>query len=267
MAKRDIPVFDHPIIETHCHLDYLEGEALEAVVNAAHAVNVTDLITISVSPENLATVRQISQRFDRVFATQGIHPHEAESFNADVEAEIRAHVSDDEIVAVGEIGLDYFYDHADRRQQQHAFERQLQIACDSDLPIVVHAREADADTQAILANFSRSLRKKGVIHSFTAGPELAEFCLSEGFHLGFNGIITFNKADNVRAIVDMTPIEQMLVETDSPYLTPVPYRGKPNAPKYIPFVCEKIAEIKGLPVAAVLPTLYDNAQQVFAMGL
>lgn len=266
MAKRDIPVFSHPIIETHCHLDYLEGDELSAVVSAATAVNVEQLITIAVSPKNLATVRQITGQFDNVFGTQGIHPHEANDYNDEVDSEIRQHVGDAKIVAVGEIGLDYFYDHGDRKKQQIAFERQLQIACEANLPIVVHAREADDDTRAILRNFSEPLKRKGVIHSFTAGPELAEFCLSEGFYLGFNGIITFNKADNVRAIVDMTPVEQMLVETDSPYLTPVPYRGKPNQPKYVPFVCEKIAEIKGMPVEALLPTLYKNSKQLFDLG-
>ncbi|WP_119395733.1 TatD family hydrolase [Salinibius halmophilus] len=265
MAKRDIPVYSHPIIETHCHLDYLEGDELSAVVSAAQAVNVEQLITIAVSPGNLSTVRQIAGQFDNVFCTQGVHPHEAEDYNDDVDSEIRQHLADSKVVAVGEIGLDYFYDHADRKQQQIAFERQLQIACEADLPIVVHARDADDDTQAILRNFSTPLKRKGVIHSFTAGVELAEFCLSEGFHLGFNGIITFNKAENVRDIVRLTPIEQMLVETDSPYLTPVPYRGKPNQPKYVPFVCEKIAEIKGVTVESLLPELYQNSKQVFKL--
>lgn len=266
MAKRDIPVYSHPIIETHCHLDYLEADELETVVAAAKAVNVEQIITIAVSPKNLATVRTIADQFDHVHCTQGIHPHEADDYNAAVEEEIRHYASSPKVVAIGEIGLDYFYDHADRHNQQTAFERQLQIACDADLPIVVHAREADDDTQAILRNFSSALKRKGVIHSFTAGPQLAEFCLAEGFYLGFNGIITFNKADNVRQIVEMTPIEQMLVETDSPYLTPVPYRGKPNQPKYVPFVCEKIAAIKALPVESILPTLYGNSKQLFGLN-
>lgn len=260
--KRDIPVFEQPIIETHCHLDYLDGDDLDAALTDAFAVNVEKIVTISVSPDNLAKVRTLAQH-DRIWGTQGIHPHEAELYTDDTEAEIRAHGADDKIVAIGEIGLDYYYDHADRQVQQKVFERQLQMAVELDKPIVVHTREADDDCRAILSNYSQHLKKKGVIHSFTSGLALAEFCLSEGFMLGFNGIITFNRADNVREVLDATPLDQMVTETDAPYLTPVPYRGKPNAPKYLPFIVEKIAEVKGLDTAEVLTQTYQNAQRLF----
>lgn len=260
--KRDIPVFEQSIIETHCHLDYLDGEGLEAALSEASAVNIEKIVTISVSPDNLATVRGLTAR-ENIWGTQGIHPHEAELFTDEAEAEIRAHGGDDKIVAIGEIGLDYYYDHADRKVQQQVFERQLQIAVDLDLPIVVHTREADDDCRAILSNYSAHLKKKGVIHSFTSGLALAEYCLSEGFMLGFNGIITFNKAENVREVLGATPLEQMLTETDAPYLTPAPYRGKPNAPKYLPFIVEKIAEVKNVPVETVLQQTYANAQRLF----
>ncbi|EAR09864.1 TatD family hydrolase [Reinekea blandensis] len=260
--KRDIPVFEQPIIETHCHLDYLEGDDLDAALAEALAVNVEKIVTISVSPDNLAKVRQLTGH-ERIWGTQGIHPHEAELFTDETETEIRAHGGDDKIVAIGEIGLDYYYDHADRKVQQQVFERQLQIAVDLDKPIVVHTREADDDCRAILSNYSQHLKKKGVIHSFTSSLALAEYCLGEGFMLGFNGIITFNRAENVREVLDATPLDQMVTETDAPYLTPAPYRGKPNAPKYLPFIVEKIAEVKGLDCAAVLTQTYDNAQRLF----
>lgn len=260
--KRDIPVFEQPIIETHCHLDYLEGEDLDATLSDAFAVNVEKIVTISVSPDNLAKVRGLAQR-ERIWGTQGIHPHEAELFTDETETEIRAHGGGDKIVAIGEIGLDYYYDHADRKVQQQVFERQLQIAVELDKPIVVHTREADDDCRAILSNYSQHLKKKGVIHSFTSGLALAEYCLSEGFMLGFNGIITFNRAENVREVLGATPLDQMVTETDAPYLTPVPYRGKPNAPKYLPFIVEKIAEVKGLDTREVLTQTYQNAQRLF----
>ena len=134
------------------------------------------------------------------------------------------------------------------------------------MPVVIHTREADADTRAILSNFSDQLQRKGVIHSFTSSLELAEYCLGEGFCLGFNGIATFNQADNVRAVVAATPLRQILLETDAPYLTPVPYRGKPNAPYYLPFIAEKIAEIKSCDIEQLLAQAWGNSMELFFPG-
>ncbi|MEZ5534158.1 MAG: TatD family hydrolase [Thiolinea sp.] len=261
--KRDIPVFDHPLIETHCHLDYLEGDALEAALQAAADVNVERIITIAVSPDNLATVCNLVSRYEQVWGTQGIHPHDASEYSDIVDAQIRANATHNKILAIGEIGLDYYYEHSDRAVQREVFERQLQIAIDLDMPVVIHTREADEDMQAILSNFVSRMPKRGVIHSFTSGPELAEYCLSEGFHLGFNGISTFNQADNVREIIAMTPVEQILFETDAPYLTPVPYRGRKNEPKYLPFIAEQVAEVKGVSLDDLLPQVRANSLELF----
>lgn len=261
--KRAIPVFNHPLIETHCHLDYLECEALQAVLQMAEAVNVERIITIGVSPDNLAKVMALVDEYPQVWGTQGIHPHDANDYTADVEAQIRANAMHPKILAIGEIGLDYHYDYSDRLKQRAAFENQLQIAVDLDMPIVVHTREADEDTQAILQNFSSQLKKRGVIHSFTSGKALAEYCLSEGFCLGFNGISTFKPADNVREIIALTPPDKILFETDSPYLTPVPYRGHKNEPKYLPFIAEQVAAVKGIPLETLLPQVWQNSIDVF----
>ncbi|MDX1458125.1 MAG: TatD family hydrolase [Marinobacter sp.] len=261
--KREIPIFEHPLIETHCHLDYLKDRPLEETLAEAQRVNVEKVVTIAVSPGNLARVRELSQIASWVYGTQGIHPHDAEQYSDDVDAEIRAHAGDEKIVAVGEIGLDYFYDNADRAVQREVFRRQLQIASEADQPVVIHSREADDDTIAILQEFEQTLTRRGVIHSFTSGPGLARYAIDQGWCLGFNGIATFNKAENVRDIIRMTPIEQILLETDAPFLTPVPYRGRENAPFYIPFVAEKVAEVKELPIEQVLITTYRNSLRTF----
>jgi TatD DNase family protein len=261
--KRDIPVFEHPIIETHCHLDYLEDRTLDEVVNDAKLVNIERIITIAVSAGNLDKVLAMTKANETIWGTQGIHPHDAEEYNDDVEAKIRENAKNERIVAIGEIGLDYFYDHCDRAKQRAAFESQLQIAIDLSMPIVVHTREADEDTQAILQNFVGQMPKRGVIHSFTSGKSLAEYCLGEGFHLGFNGISTFKTAENVREIVELTPVEKILFETDAPYLTPVPYRGTTNEPKYLPFIAEHIASVKQVPVEALLPQVWKNSMELF----
>lgn len=261
--RRDIPVFDHPIIETHCHLDYLKDQPLADILEQSRKVNIERVITIAVSPDNLEVVRKLSYVAPWVYGTQGIHPHEAERYSDAVEAEIREHARDQKIVAIGEIGLDYYYDNADRGIQRTVFRRQLQIACDNQRPVVIHSRDADDDTIAILKEFENSLERRGVIHSFTSGPGLAQYALDQGWCLGFNGITSFNKAENVRDIVRMTPIEQILLETDAPFLTPAPYRGRENAPFYLPFIAEKIAEVKELPLDQVLSQTYLNSLRTF----
>lgn len=260
---RPVPRFNTPIIETHCHLDYLAPDALDGVLQQARDVGVERFVTIAVSVDNLSVVRALAQHADDIWGTQGIHPHEADSWNGDVAQAVYEGAQAARIVAIGEIGLDYHYDHADRRAQAVAFEAQLAMAQELELPVVIHTRDADEDTRAILANASKSLRKKGVIHSFTSGLSLAEYCLSEGFYLGFNGITTFNRAENVRDVVRATPVDQLVLETDSPYLTPVPYRGRVNSPLYLPLIAEKIAELKEIDVEQLLTITRRNSLALF----
>lgn len=261
--RREIPRFETPIIETHCHLDYLKNQDVNEVLDNARRVGVDRFITISVSPENFDTVAVLADSHETVWATQGVHPHEADAFDFQVAQSLRRRCRGPKIVAVGEIGLDYHYEHSDRDSQRNAFEAQLDIAAELDLPVVIHTRDADQDTRDILANFTGQLRAGGVIHSFTSGMALAEYCLAEGFTLGFNGITTFKKADNVRAVVKATPLEQLVLETDAPYLTPEPYRGRPNEPCYLPFVGEQIASLKGIDVESLLQHARANSLRLF----
>lgn len=263
-TKRPIPIFQTPLIESHCHLDYLSEHDLDEVLKACAAHGIEKIITISVSPENIQKVYELSQNTEHVYCTQGIHPHEAKEWSERVEVIMNKNLSAPHVVAVGEIGLDYHYDNSPRKQQRDVFERQLQLACDHNLPVVIHSREAEQDTMDILKNFpSKKLRRRGVIHSFTSKIELAEFVLDQGFYLGFNGIITFKSADEVRKAVQICPVERLLLETDAPFLTPVPYRGRQNAPFYLPFVAEKMAEQKAWKVEDLLKQVYQNTQELF----
>lgn len=268
MSKKHppIPLFDYPITETHCHLDFLDEAILDTVINTAVEHGVHRFVTIGTAPENLDRVIEISAKHENVWCTLGVHPHDAKSVNKDVLDFIQSQsTAANKVIAIGEIGLDYHYEYSDRKIQQQVFESQMQLACDLNLPVVIHSREADEDTKAILANFTRKLQNKGVIHSFTSGIKLAEYCLSEDFMLGFNGIVTFNKAENVREVLHLTPLEQLVVETDSPYLTPVPYRGKDNEPKYLPFIVARIAEEKGITIDQLLQILERNATRLFPL--
>ena len=261
--KREIPQYGVPIIETHFHLDYLkEGSAAEILADA-RAQGVERLMTISVEPENMPVALGLAHEHDNLYATLGVHPHEAAKFADSTEAFIRANVADDKVVAIGEIGLDYYYDHCDREVQRQGFRRQLALAVEFGMPVVIHTREADGDTIEILREFAPQMARKGVVHSFTSGLELAKVAVELGFCLGINGIVTFNKAENVREVVAATPLTNLLLETDAPFLTPVPYRGMENAPKYLPFVAEKMADVKQVPVETLLEQVYQNSLRTF----
>lgn len=251
------------LIETHCHLDYLKAEPLEELLKKAEEAQIQKIITIGVAPENLDSVREISLKHEKVYYTQGIHPHDAKDASEVEFNKISQRSLEKKMVAVGEIGLDYHYNNSPVDVQRRVFEKQLQLACDRDLPVVIHTREADEDTIAILKNFSSTLKRKGVIHSFTSTKDLAEWVLGDGFYLGFNGIITFKKAENVQEVVKMAPMERILLETDSPFLTPVPHRGKENAPHYLPFIALKVAELKGLQTEVVRSQALQNSLTCF----
>ncbi len=251
------------LIETHCHLDYLKAEPLEEIRQKISEAGILKVITIGVDPHNLDRVKELSETFPEVYFTQGIHPHDAKEATEVEFNKISTRAALPKMVAVGEIGLDYHYNNSPQDIQKTVFEKQLQLACDHDLPVVIHTREADEDTKAIIKNFSRYLKRKGVLHSFTSSIELAEFVLNEGFYLGFNGIITFKKAENVQEVVKITPPSRILFETDSPFLTPVPHRGKENAPYFLPFIASKIAELKDLNLEELKKQVWENSLNCF----
>src|SRR5690606_484770 len=176
---------------THCHLDYLKSLPFEELLQKIQEAGIEKIVTIGVDPQNLDSVLKLSEEHSQIYFTQGIHPHDAKEIkNEDLE-KIRTRASLPKMVAVGEIGLDYHYNNSLPDIQKKYFREQLQIAAENDLPVVIHTREADEDTKEILKEFSPLLKRKGVLHSFTSGRELAEYALSEDFYLGFNGIITF----------------------------------------------------------------------------
>ncbi len=266
-SRREIPSFKQSIIETHFHLDMLKAFSRDEIVEKSRFHNIEKMITISTNPNNLDEVILIAETYPNIFCTQGLHPHEGKEWNENVKAHVLKNLNDPiknkKIVAIGEIGLDFYYSKSPRQEQLAAFEEQLQIAVEHNLPVVIHSRDADEDTIAILKNFSASLKQKGVIHSFTSGLELARFAIEECFYLGFNGIITFKNAENVREALRITPLEHILLETDSPFLTPDPYRGVENAPYYLPFIAEKIAEVKAVTLEEVLINAYQNSLRLF----
>lgn len=251
------------IIETHCHLDYLENEPLEDILQKSKDQGVEKIITISVEPDNFEAVFKLAQTYPEVYFTQGIHPHDAKKSTKAALKTIRERCSHEKMLAVGEIGLDYYYNHSPREIQLKIFEEQLNIAIEENKPVVIHSREADADMMSMLGKYGPKLPKSGVIHSFTSTQELAEVALENNFYIGFNGIITFKSAQNVRDILNIVPIEKILIETDAPFLTPTPHRGKENAPFYLPHILAKVSEIKELSEQEASEIIYKNSQELF----
>lgn len=202
----------------------------------------------------------------QVYGSLGVHPHQAKDYSDEVDALIRQHANTHKIVAIGEVGLDYHYDHSPRQIQRDVFERQIQLSIDLNLPLILHTREAEDDTLAMIKNFEGQLKKSGVFHCYTSNLQLAEYALAQDFKLGFNGVVTFKAAENVREILTMTPVNSILLETDAPFLAPLPYRGQENAPKYLPWVVKKIAEVKKIDPEELLATIYCNTTKLFELN-
>ena len=233
-------------IETHCHLDSLKEKSIDETVAAAAAVGVDKIITIAVNPQNLESVCQIAMQFENVYTTQGVHPHDAKNFSVEVLSQIQKNaLKHKKVVAIGEIGLDYHYNFSTPEEQKEVFDQQLQLAVQLNLPVVIHSREADDDMIFFLEKYGPLLTRKGVLHSFSSTLKLAEVAIKQGFSLGFNGIITFKTADLVREALKITPLHQLVLETDSPYLAPTPHRGKENNPSFIPLIAQKAYAIRG----------------------
>ena len=235
------------MIDSHAHLDYAQlSDDLEGVLARAAEAGVSHIITIGVKLTTADRPKALAEAHDNIWCSVGIHPHEAgsEPDAANIDA-ILASADHPKCVAIGEAGLDYFYDYASPKQQEDSFRAQIAVARCLDLPIIVHARDADNDVAAILENEMEKGDFRGVLHCFSSGAELAERAIDIGFYISFSGILTFNKAEDLRAIATNIPEDRILVETDSPYLAPVPYRGRTNEPAYTAHILEKLATVRG----------------------
>jgi TatD DNase family protein len=245
--------------DTHCHLGWEGSSAGEQVADAA-AAGVERLITIGTHDETSQTAIRVASEHDNVWATVGLHPHEA-SFGVDTIAPL---AGADRVVAIGECGLDYFYEHSPRDAQREAFAAQIGLAHQHGLALVIHTREAWDDTFEILE--AEGVPDRLVFHCFTGGPEEAKRCLDVGGHLSFSGIISFKNAADIREAAAMCPPDRLLVETDSPYLAPVPHRGQENRPAWVAVVGEAVAAARGEEPAEVARNTWVNAERVFDLG-
>ena len=248
------------IIDTHAHLDMLNDPKL--AIEEALSVGVKKIIIPGVEPDTFEKVLDLAYKYENVYAQLGVHPSEAQKFNDDIAKKIIELAQDKKVVAIGEIGLDYYWDKTFVDVQKRVFKTQIEIANMLNLPIVVHDREAHKDTFDILEQMGA---KKVLMHCFSGSLEFALECIKKGWFIALGGVVTFKNAKKVREVALKIPLENIMLETDTPYLTPHPHRGEENAPKYIIFTAKEIANLKDTALSEVENITSKNATEFFSL--
>ena len=266
-GRRFLPM-QNLLVDSHCHLDRLDltpyhGD-MDRALDAARDNGVGHMLCVCINWENRPTVLALAQAHDNVFATVGVHPNDDEGHEPSVE-ELTAAAADVKVLAIGETGLDYFRSEGDLEWQRERFRRHIHAAKQVGKPLVVHSREAREDTIKVLREEGADA-VGGVMHCFVDDWETAQQALELGFYISFSGIVTFNNAAQVRDVATRVPAERMLVETDAPYLAPVPFRGKPNQPAYVRHVAERLAEVRGISLDEVAAVTTENFFRLFRIA-
>ncbi|MGH2582190.1 MAG: TatD family hydrolase [Anaerolineales bacterium] len=260
------------MIDTHCHLDFESFDAdRPRVVERALEAGVGMIVNPSIDLENATKVIVLAEEFESVYATVGVHPNSSIHWNEDSGKAIKDLSKNPKVVAIGEIGLDYFRERAPHELQKEVVRAQLKLAAELELPVIIHNREAEQDVIEILMDWCEDLvragsplaERPGVLHSFSGSREMADRAVDANFMIGFTGPITFKNAEGAREIAAAVPIENIFIETDSPFLTPHPFRGERNEPARVKLIAEKIAEVKQIPFETVGAATTENAQHLF----
>lgn len=251
-------------VDSHCHLDKLNYDDLhngvEDVINKAKQANVTELLSVGVTLDSFPNMMEMIEPYENVYASCGVHPLDVESaFSLDT---LRKYASHNKVVAIGETGLDYHYKPESAALQKERFEQHVDLAVEFNKPLIIHTRNARADTLDILRNGGAD-KCGGVIHCFTEDLAFAEAALDLGFYISISGIVTFRQATELKEVVKTLPLDKLLIETDSPYLAPVPHRGKENQPAYVVEVAAYIAQLKSCSLSEVAQKTTDNFRNLF----
>lgn len=253
-------------IDSHCHLDFADfaQEGLDTVVARAKNAGVGRMMTICCEITKFDQIRAIAEKYDFIDCSLGTHPHSAgvETERAFTTADIVAAARHPKVVGLGETGLDYYYDFAPKDAQQQVFTRHIEASLETDIPLIIHTRDAEEDTMRLLRDVGQG-RVRGVMHCFTGTQWLAHQALDIGFYISFSGILTFKKSEDLRAIAATVPIDRLLIETDSPYLAPMPYRGKRNEPSYVVETAKVLADVKGISVDDLARQTVENYYTLF----
>lgn len=250
------------MIDSHCHLEMFESE-IDSILERAKREGVDTVITISSDIESIEESVKLAEKYSSVFATVGLHPHEAKEYSRQIAHRIFELSKHPKVVAIGEIGLDYHYDHSPRDKQREVFEEQLSLAKETGLPVIVHSREAFEDTLRIL---KESQVQRGVMHCFSGTIDWANKFIDLGFMISISGVVTFKNANKIKEVARYIPDEALLIETDAPYLTPEPIRGRKNEPAYLKYIAQRIAELRGVTLEDIDRITTVNAKRLFKIG-
>ncbi len=252
------------LVDHHCHLDFPQlAEDRAGILARARAAGVGVMVTISTQIRHLPELLTIAEANENVYCSVGTHPHNAhEELDIPVEEIVRLS-EHPKVVAIGEAGLDYYYKHSTPEAQAEGFRHHIAAARQTGLPLEIHTREADADTAAILEEEHAKGPFPAILHCYTGGPDLAARALALGLYVSFTGVVTFKKSEALREIAKSVPLERMLVETDSPFLAPEPYRGKTNEPAYVVNTAKALAKVKGVSVEEIAAATSDNFFRLF----
>lgn len=252
------------LIDTHCHLEMDEfNKDREEVIRRAKDAGIEAIITIGSDLEGNMGGLELSEKYDFIYATVGIHPHDAKDFSEDIFKKLKEWTSREKVVAIGETGLDYHYENSPREIQRDVFKRHLALAKETGLPVVIHSREAKRDTLEII---KESGIYRGVLHCFSGDIEMAEKAMAMGFHISIAGPVTFKNARKPKEIAKAIPDDYLLIETDAPYLAPEPFRGKRNEPSYLLYIARTIAELRGITLEDLARITTLNAKRLFGIG-
>jgi TatD DNase family protein len=253
------------LIDSHCHLDFPEfASEIDAVIARAKAAGVLRMITISTRVAKAAIYRDLAEAHDEIWFSVGTHPHQAHEEDHVTTAELVALARHPKCVAIGEAGLDYHYDKAPRDIAARVFRTHIAAARESGLPLIIHARDADSDVAEILRDEMKNGHFKAVLHCFTSSRELAETGIELGLTISFSGVLTFKNSENLRQIARNLPLDRLIVETDAPFLAPVPRRGKRNEPSFVIDTARVLAEVKKVSEAELASVTTDNALRLFS---
>lgn len=251
------------VFDSHCHLtDAQFADDLDSVLARARAGGVEGMVAIASDLDDAGAAAELAMRHPDVWCTAGVHPHAAATAGDGWLDRLRSALGAPRCVAIGEAGLDYFYDNAPRATQRVVFERQLELGAELSLPVVVHSRDADEDTAAMLRATPGA---RGVLHCFDGGPALLDTALDAGWSVSFSGLVTFRRYSG-GDLVAAVPADRLLAETDSPYLAPVPHRGHRNEPAYLAAVCDRLAALRGVEAAALRALITHNARRFYGMA-
>ena len=256
------------LIDTHAHLDFGRFKSdRERVIERAATAGVKAIINVGASLASSQAAVALAEAYPQIYAAVGVHPHDAKTLTGKLLEELRALASHPKVVAIGEIGLDFYRDLSPRDKQRQAFQQQLALASEIGKPVIIHDRDAHSEVMAILRRWIEGDHQPaGVMHCFSGDLAMAQEAIELGFYISIAGPVTFKNARRLRELVRQLPLEKLLVETDCPYLTPHPHRGKRNEPAYVKLVAQEVARVKGLSLEEVARITSDNAQALFALG-